>query len=298
VDALSHALITIILFSSPGLLPLIPFAVLGAVIPDTDVLFPVISDRHPSLYLFTHGGIAHSVAGVLVISLLAYSTVVLLAAAGTIPSAIIATAGVYGIVAILAGALLHLLIDISAIPGIPVFSPFSDTKYTLGILPGPSLLLAVAAAGVVVLTVLPLMSFSSALALYGTILLLYVAVRVSVFLIAATTLPGRKIPAINPFRWLAIEEDESSYTLRNCTLFRHPSKETVFEKFRNTDLQETGSVSHLPEVRRFRFFSYIVTAEKKGSVLVLSDPLREEGLLYYPMNFKRVEVNPEPESTA
>jgi inner membrane protein len=293
VDALSHALITIILFSAPGLLPLIPFAVLGAVIPDTDVLFPVISNRNPSLYLFTHGGIAHSVAGVLVISLLAYSIVVLLAGAGIIPSAGIATAGVYGIVAILAGALLHLLIDVSAIPGIPLLAPFSDTKYTLGILPGPSLLLAIAAAGVVVLTVLTFMSFSSALALYGTIVLLYLAVRVVVFLIAATTLPGRKIPLINPFRWLVIEENESSYTIRNSTFFRRPLKETVFEKFKNTDLQETGSSYHLPEVRRFRFFSYIVTAERKGSVLVLSDPLREEGFLYYPLNYKRVEVNPD-----
>jgi inner membrane protein len=290
VDALSHALIAVILFSGPGLLPLIPFAVLGAVIPDIDILFVRISDRNPSLYLFTHGGIAHSIAGVFVLSLIAYSTVILLAAAGIIPAGAPAAAGMYGFAAILAGALLHLLIDVSAIPGIPVLAPFSDRKYTLGILPGPSLLLAVAAFGLVVVTVLSILSFSSALVLYGMIVIFSLAVRVGIFLIATGTLPGRKIPTINPLRWLVIEEDESSYMTRYYTLFRGCSDDAVFEKFRNTDSHEIAVASYLPEVRRLRFFSYIVTAERTGSVLVLSDPLRERGLLYYPTNYKRVEV--------
>ena len=163
----SHALIADILFSSPGLLPLIPFAVLGAVIPDTDILFSVISDRNPSLYLFTHGGIAHSIAGAFVLSLLAYGSVIMLVSAGIIPVSAVTAAGVYGFAAVLAGALLHIVIDVSAIPGIPLLAPFSDRKYTLGILPGPSLLLAVAAFGVVVVTMLSLLSFSSAMVLYG-----------------------------------------------------------------------------------------------------------------------------------
>ncbi|MDD1701180.1 MAG: metal-dependent hydrolase, partial [Methanoregula sp.] len=81
MDALSHALIASILFSAQGLTPFIPFAVLGSVIPDADIFFPQISDRDPSLYLFTHGGIAHSIAGAFIMSLLVYGTVVLLAAA-------------------------------------------------------------------------------------------------------------------------------------------------------------------------------------------------------------------------
>jgi len=291
VDALSHALITIILFSGPWLLPFIPFAVLGAVIPDADILFVRVSDRNPSLYLFTHGGIAHSIAGVFVLSLLAYSTVVLLAAAGIIPSVAIAAAGLYGFCAVLAGALLHILIDVSAIPGIPLLAPFSDRKYTLGILPGPSLLLAVAAFGFVVVTVFSFVPFSSALAFYGIIVILYVAVRAGIFLIAAIALPGWKIPSINPFRWLVIGEDADSYTIRFFTFFRGYSNEAVFVKFKTTDARETGAVSHLPEVRRFRFFSYIEAAERTGSVLVLSDPLREKNFLYYPMKYKRVEVN-------
>jgi inner membrane protein len=46
-----------------GLTPLLPFAILGAVIMDADIFFSLISDSNPPLYLFTHGGIAHSLAG-------------------------------------------------------------------------------------------------------------------------------------------------------------------------------------------------------------------------------------------
>ena len=291
MDALSHALIASILFSAPGLTPLIPFAVLGAVIPDADIVFPKISDENPSLYLFTHGGIAHSIPGVFVLTLLGYGMVVLLAAAGIIPASSIAAAGVYGFGAVLAGALLHLAIDVSACPGIPVFAPFSDRKYTLGILPGPSLLLAVAALGLVMVVKLPLLPFSSAIVIYGSVVILYIAVRAGTFLVAGVKLPGRKVPSINPFRWLVIQEDETSYKVRTYTLFFGYSGEAEFEKFRNTDARELAVAAQFPHVRRFFFFSYIVTAERTGSVLILADPLREKGYLYYPVQYKRVEVN-------
>ena len=290
MDALSHALIACILFSAPGLTPLIPFAILGAVIPDADIIFPKISDRTPSLYLFTHGGIAHSIAGAFVLSLLVYSTVALLAAAGIIMTTSAAAVRMYGFAAVLAGALLHVAIDVSACPGIPVLAPFSDRKYTLGILPGPSMLLAVAALGLVGVVTLSFLPFSSALVLYGAIVIIYVAARTGMFLIAGVKLPGRKIPSINPLRWLVIEEDAMYYKIRYYTLFHGYSDEVVFEKFRNTDAQEIAVAAQFPEVRRFFFFSYIVTAERTGSVLILTDPLREKGYLYYPIKFKRVEV--------
>lgn len=290
MDALSHALIAGILFSSPGLAPLIPYAVLGAVIPDTDILFSVISDRNPSLYLFTHGGIAHSIAGAFVLSLLAYGSILLLVSAGITPLSAVTAAGVYGFAAVLAGSLLHIAIDVCAIPGIPVQAPFSDRKYTLGILPGPSLLLAVASFGVVVVTMLSLLPFNSAMVLYGITVVLYIAVRAGIFLIVAGMLPGRKIPSINPFRWLVILEDESSYVIRQYTLLQGYSDEEVFKKFKNTDACETGLALQIPEVRRFLFFSYIVTAERTGTSLILADPLREKGFLHYPMHYKRVEV--------
>ena len=117
MDALSHALIAVILFSASGQNQLIPFAILGAVIMDADILFSWISDRIPSLYLFTHGGITHSIAGAVVLSLLAYLTVISLSAAKVISGA--GAVGVYGFAAILAGAFLHIVIDVSAGPGHP-----------------------------------------------------------------------------------------------------------------------------------------------------------------------------------
>jgi inner membrane protein len=290
VDALSHALITYILFAAPGLTPLIPFAVVGAVIPDADILFSLMSDSTPSLYLFTHGGITHSITGAFVLSLLIYGTAVLLATAGIIPASGIAATGVIGFAAVLAGALLHLLIDVTAIPGIPVLAPFSDRKYTLGVLPGPSMLLAIAALGLVTVTTLSFLPFSFAIVLYGATVLIYIAGRTGMFLIAGVKLSGRKIPSINPFRWLVIREDENSYMIRYYTLFHGHSDETVFEKSRNTGAQDITVASRFPHVRRFFFFSYIVIAERKGDVLILTDPLREKGYLYYPMKFRQVEI--------
>ena len=290
MDALSHALITYILFSAGGQNQLIPFAILGAVIMDADILFSWISDRIPSLYLFTHGGITHSIAGAVVVSLLAYFTDILLSAAGVISAGAVAAAGVFGFAAVLAGALLHIAIDVSAIPGIPVLAPFSDKKYSLGILPGPSLLLFIAAFVLVMEVALSMTTFSSAIELYGIVVIIYITVRAGMFLAVGIQLPGRKIPSGNPLRWLVILEDATAYRIRTYTLFRGYSDEAMIEKFKNTDAREVFDVAQYPEVRRFRFFSYTVTAERNGPVLILADPLRERGLLSYPSKYKRIEV--------
>jgi inner membrane protein len=290
VDALSHALIATIVFSASGLTPLIPFAVLGTVIPDTDIFFPAISDRNPSLYLFTHGGIAHSIAGVFMLSLLAYGTVILLAAAAIIGPGSITASWVNGFAAIFAGALLHLTIDVAALPGIPLLAPISDRKYTLGVLPGPSLFLAAAALGFIGVVTFSFFPWSSAILLYGGMVVMYIAFRAAMFIIAAVKLPGWKIPTINPFRWLVIRENPSSYMIRYYTLFNGYSDEAVYAKFRDTGARDLAAASSFPEVRRFLFFSLIVTAERSGSVLILTDPLREKGYLYYPVKYKQVAV--------
>jgi len=44
----------------------------------------------------------------------------------------------------------------------------------------------------------------------------------------------------------------------------------------NTDARELAAALHFPKVRRLFFFSYIVTAERIGSDLILTDPLREK----------------------
>jgi inner membrane protein len=84
---------------------------------------------------------------------------------------------VYGFAAILGGALSHLAIDTLACPGIPLFAPFSDRKYTVGILPGPSILLAGAALGLVAVTVTQVLAFQQAMTFYAVIVLLYLFVH-------------------------------------------------------------------------------------------------------------------------
>ena len=164
-------------------LPLLPFVILGAVIMDTDIFFSLLSDTIPSLYLFTHGGIAHNFAGALVLSVLGYLALVLIALAGIIPLPA-AEYGMYGFAAVLCGALFHLAIDVLACPGIPLLAPFADRKYTLGVLPGPSILLAGAAFGLVVVTITGLLAFPLALTFYAWAVLLYLTVRVGSFLVA------------------------------------------------------------------------------------------------------------------
>jgi inner membrane protein len=290
VDALSHALIASIVFSASGLTPLIPFAILGTVIPDTDIFFPPISNRNPSLYLFTHGGITHSMAGVFILSLVAYGIVIVLAAAAIVVPGSIITAGVNGFAAIFTGALLHLTIDVAALPGIPLLAPISDRKYTLGVLPGPSLFLAAAALVLIGVVTFSFLSPSSAILLYGVVVVLYITLRAAVFIIAGVKLRGWKIPTINPLRWLVIRENTSSYMIRYYTIFRGYSDEAVYAKFRDTGASDLAAASSFPEVRRFFFSSLIVTTERSGSVLVLTDPLREKGYLPYPVKYKQVAV--------
>ena len=290
MDALSHALIALILFSSPSLAPLIPFAVLGAVIVDADIFFPAVSDNNPSLYLFTHGGIAHSLAGAAAMSLLAYFAVIVIGLAGVMPAGVIAGAGIAGYTAILAGSLLHIAIDLPACPGIPLLAPFLDRKYTPGILPGPSIFLAFTAVIVAMATAMHLMPFGSILLLYGGTAIAYLAVRTCVFLFADARLPDRKVPKISPFRWMTIREDHNSVIITQYDLYRGITGESVFIRYNNTSPSEVEKVSRFTEVRRFLFNSYTVTAERIGAVLILSDPVRERGFLPYPFKFKRVAV--------
>jgi inner membrane protein len=290
VDALSHALIAAIILLASGLPELIPFAVIGAVIPDADIFFSPFSDRSPRLYLFTHGGIAHSVSGAVALSVVVFLIISWVRAAGLVPSHPFAGYGIAAFSFILGGALLHLFIDLLACPGIPILAPFSDRKYTLGILPGPSLLVMVAAVGISVLLAAGCVPVIFGLALYSAIVVLYLACRTGVFLFVAVTVPGQRVPTINPFRRLVITQDDDAFTIRHYTVFGGFAAGEVIKKFRNTDAQKVALYVGIPDVRRVRFYSWIMTAEKDEASLVFSDPLREKGYVYYPPGFRRVAI--------
>ena len=63
VDSITHALLIATLLTASGAPGLIVFGILGAVILDADILFHLVSSKRPSLYMFIHGGAAHSIAG-------------------------------------------------------------------------------------------------------------------------------------------------------------------------------------------------------------------------------------------
>ena len=182
------------------------------------------------------------------------SSIVLIALAGMISLAALAGYGVYGFAAILGGALSHLAIDTLACPGIPLFAPFADRKYTVGILPGPSILLAAPHSGLVALTVTQVLAFQQALPLYAVIVLLYLFVRGGFFLVALKRLPGRKVPMVNPFRWLTLSEDEMRYT---CTAVypvqRALFPKSVFPRYKGSSSAEVKSALRFPEVRQVIF---------------------------------------------
>lgn len=290
MDALSHALVVIIILLALGLPALIPFAIIGAVILDVDIFFSLISDKSPRLYLFTHGGIAHSIFGAVVISALAYLSILGITVAGVIPSSLYPGSGIAVFAIILAGAFLHLFIDLLACPGIPILAPFSKAKFTLGILPGPSVLVMGSAIAVLFLIISSRVPIFATLSVYAIVVVLYLVFRTAMFLFAAAILPGRRVPTINPFRWLVITENDTEYSVRYYMAFSGFSNVEVFEKYRNTNPGEVKRYFNMPEVRRLMFNSYIAIAERSGATLIISDPLREKGYLYYPPKYKLVAI--------
>jgi inner membrane protein len=260
------------------------------VILDVDIFFSLISDKSPRLYLFTHGGIAHSIFGAVVISALAYLSILGITVAGVIPSPLYPGSGIVVFAIILAGAFLHLFIDLLACPGIPILAPFSEAKFTLGILPGPSVLVMGSAIAVLFLIISSRVPILATLSVYAIVVVLYLVFRTAMFLFAAAILPGRRVPTINPFRWLVITDNDTEYSVWYYMAFSGFSNVEVFEKYRNTNPGEVKRYFNMPEVRRLMFNSYIAIAERSGATLIISDPLREKGYLYYPPKYKLVAI--------
>jgi inner membrane protein len=280
VDSLTHALAISAVFAVAGRPELIPFAALGAVAPDIDITFQRFSDRDPRLYIFTHGGITHSIAGAVAVSLL----VALIA----LPAATLigySTPSLLAIAAILAGALSHIFLDYLAYPGIPLLYPATDKKYTTGIAAGPTpwLMIASITFGAFIMTGRASIEnpwiyagfFALVLAISGA-LKLYVSARSG----------GRAIPGFNPLRWLIVGESPGSYHVYGYHLLKGRLQATDYPKLTGVTGEEVRTLMAIPEARRMHYHSYIVTAARAGDGIELSDPLRQHGYLWYPPYFK------------
>ena len=292
MDALSHALITVIIFLAAGSSSsLLPFAIVGGVIADADIFFGIFSDKSPALYIFTHGGFAHSIPGAVVMSALATAGIQLAVLAGAIPVWVRTIPMPLAFFVILAGALIHICIDALAYPGIPVVYPLSDRKITVGILPGPSIFLFITSTVLLIALAFGLVNTPLALTVATAIVTLFLISRtLLVLVIRQMQRRGRCVPLPNPLQWLIIEENKTSFSITRYSLSGGTTGAETFEKYSNTDMTETEKFLALPEVRRLKFHSYIIVVEKTRSGFIFSDPLREKGYFFYPPVYRRLVI--------
>jgi inner membrane protein len=289
VDLLTHALLLSLILTMLGRPELFLFGIAGAVAPDMDIFFPRFFDRHPRFYVFTHGGVTHSIPGAVVISVFLTPALVLLAEFVPSHPGVMTVSWLAAFTAVLAGALLHVSMDFLAYPGIPVLFPVTDRKFTIGIFAGPNLFIMAASVFYVMMILsgaaglsdyAPYAVFFFAVLGFGTVLKFFVKIRVN----------GRTIPTLNPFRWLVIHETADAYSVSVHTLFREEVSPRVFSKFTGIAPSEIRQYEMLPELKRLRYHSYITTVERTGSSIIFRDPFREEGFTWYPPYYANLRI--------
>jgi inner membrane protein len=289
VDSVTHALAASSLFLAAGLPALVPFAALGSVAMDLDILLIRFPEKNPRYYVFTHGGFTHSIAGALVIGSLVFAAAAAATLAGPGAWLFGAGLGLAGLLALLAGALTHVFCDFLAYPGIPVLYPLTDRKYTLGIFAGPSIVLLVMSwtyLGTLLISFTTLADYR----VWAGIFAGYVGAKGLLKLYLASTTDGATIPTKNPLHWFVIREEDGSYSIRSRNLLSGLTEPRVFPKFRNVSPAEAEQYRGLPEVRMHRYNSYITTVEKNGEVITFRDPFRSEGFTRYPFSHVTVDV--------
>ena len=289
MDSVTHALAASSLLLALGHPQLVPFAALGAVSMDIDILLMKFPEQNPRLYVFTHGGFTHSIAGSLVIGSLVFAAVAALTLTGPLSFLFGAGFGIGGFLALLAGALTHVLCDFLAYPGIPVLYPFTDRKFTLGVFAGPSIVLLVVSwvyLGTLIFSLTTLADYRTWAAIFVT----YVLAKALLKAFVATTTEGATIPTKNPLHWFVIQEEDGSYAIRSLNLFSGLTEARVFPRFRGIEPAEADRYRDLPEVKRHRYNSYITTVEKNGDTITFRDPFRSEGFTRYPFGNTTVDV--------
>lgn len=287
MDSITHGISGWILSLLLGIPELAPFFIIGSVIPDADVLLHRISDRDPRWYIFSHGGFTHSLPGAAAIAALA----------GTIISAIAVIAQVrilpvgYPIplllLSLLSGTALHISLDLLAFPGIPLLYPFTDAKFTLGIFPGPSV--------VIMAFSLFYAAFSSVRSAWDELLgyyllatILFILLHAGLKAIVLFRERGISIPTFNPLRWLNIQEAGDHYRIRVLSLPGGERGVWIYEKWRGITQEDVERLWKIPEVARHRYFSYISIVSREGERIEFSDPVRDNGLIFYPTKYRRL----------
>jgi inner membrane protein len=289
VDVLTHGITVSLLLVGLHAGAVLFSGILGSIAPDLDVLLTFISRRHPRWYMLIHGGVTHSLVGGCLASLLAFG--IALAIAAHVPflreGGIVLSAG--ALLALLAGTLLHLFLDLLAYPGIPLRYPLSDRKYTLGIFPGPSLFLF----GLSVFFLVPFFPGvigPAAFGLYAGVFLLFLFSCTGLKVLVSSRVSGTTIPTRHPLRWLVLTDTGGRYRVSRYHLLRGFGDEKEYAKYDGVTSDEVSRYLALPELKRLYYHSYIVTVRREGQTLVFRDPLRDERIIFYPPYYAKVAV--------
>jgi inner membrane protein len=304
VDPFTHALSIGIILYIASKADLMVWGVIGGIILDIDVFFLPFSDPYPSLYIFSHGGITHSLVGAALISVGAFilfrrilsGTFVqdrLLVRFPVIQKYIPRKTPSYALFAVMAGAFLHLGLDCCAFPGLPLLYPLSLQKFTLGMLSGSSMIMLAASLLFVLFLVSGRITFRH-LKLYVILFIMVLLFSAGVKLYVSSVSSGRTIPTLNPFSWLIIEENETSYLIEEYRVFEGITNQSIFEKYRDISPAEADPYMLFPETRRLRYFSYLIVVEKNSSAIMFHDPLREDQIIWYPPYYTTVEYPNRP----
>jgi len=289
VDLLTHAF-SVILLAQPLGGQIIGFGIIGTVLPDLDILLHRFSEGSPRLYIFSHGGITHSIPGCIFLSIVAFSVIFLLGAAGflSLPSG--SEFWILGLAMVVGGSLLHIVLDYLAYPGIPLFFPISDRKYTLGIFPGPSLFLTGVSVVFLVLLVTGISDIDG-IYVWGIVFSAFITLNFIKWGIATHTFRNQKvIPTFNPLQWILVAETADEYIIRRYSVTGGVYQNRVYEKMRDVEDDEIRTLADDPEMKRIRYFSYFTVAEKNAGFIRIYDPLRDSGLIRYPLDFREISV--------
>ena len=285
MDILTHAFSVILLGGNLDIL-LVCFGVAGTVLPDMDILMHPFSGKNPELYIFSHGGITHSIAGAVLIAIVAFSTICLMQLSGLLSLPAGPGFWISGLGMITGGALLHITLDYLAYPGIPLFFPLSDKKYTLGVFPGPSLFLTIVS---VVFLLLLVLGFAGAADIYiwGIVFLGAIAFSLVKKSLVAKRFRGKEtIPTYHPLHWIIVSEDGREYTVSRYSVTGGVYEESVYKKRNGVGEEEIEALAENPEMKRLRYSSYLVAFERKEKKIRAYDPLRVSGLIFYPADYR------------
>lgn len=292
MDSLTHAFITSAIAIKVGKPELIPLGIIGAIIPDIDILFKRFSDPFPQLYIFTHGGFSHSFIGATTLAIIVYP--VIMAATSYVPLFALSQIkwGILPFLAIIGGAIGHAGIDFISSPGVPLLYPFSDRKITLNIFAGPSLFMFVVSITYLELILLGRASLSDLRAFIAIFLLLFI-LRFSLKLYVRRKVNGTIVPTPNLLTWFIINDEDDSVMVRQYHVFKGVLTNAIFQKLNGITPTEVNRYLEIPEVKRHRFYSHIVTVDREDNMIHFHDPLRELGYLWYPPYYKTLDIDNE-----